>query len=671
MNRLASLSVGALGLAAALLAACASLPPVATGTSAPAPAAIAHAEERALLLLMTDRRTADAAMIDRFAGGDAALREMVAVALGRIGEPAGRPTLEVLLLDAEPAVRRAAAFALGELAEKASQPALLRAAADPDAETGGLAVEALGKIGADVQAVDAALRPLGDDQRARRLLPFLFRFKTPAVVELAVDGLKTLDRDLHAQAAYALAREPQPKAAPQLRLLLADGDPFVRGWSARALGLVGEAADLARLRPLLDDAVAGPVIQALRSAQRLLGSGKIAAPADWKPRLRELFDDQRPGVAITALEASSAWLLDETLGAALAERAASTTVAPRQREVALLALAEGKDPRAATLVDLAARASAPVLRARAAEAAGKMGNVGALDRLLKDESASVRAAAIDARLQIKSDDSTAVARTALADPDPIVRATALEALSGTLGLPHLAESLQRTAADRLNDAQLAVVRALGAYAAKAGPADRAVSVQRLQAIATSHPEFLVRRQAADALVELGEARPPVGAATDKDLSYYRDVLQQTAGEHEVDLATARGTVRIRLFCAEAPLTCLNTMQLARQGFFDGLAFHRVVPDFVAQGGDPRGDGSGGPGYAIRDEINRHRYVRGAVGMALSGPDTGGSQFFLTLAPQPHLDGGYTVFGEVIEGMDVADRLEQGDRIEKATVPESR
>jgi cyclophilin family peptidyl-prolyl cis-trans isomerase len=126
-------------------------------------------------------------------------------------------------------------------------------------------------------------------------------------------------------------------------------------------------------------------------------------------------------------------------------------------------------------------------------------------------------------------------------------------------------------------------------------------------------------------------------------------------------------VRVELDCPQAPLTCLNFLQLAAQGFYDGLRFHRVVPDFVAQAGDPRGDGSGGPGYEIRDEINPLRYERGAVGMALSGPDTGGSQFFILLDRAPHLDGGYTIFGRVVEGMDVADRLIQGDRIETASV----
>ena len=122
-------------------------------------------------------------------------------------------------------------------------------------------------------------------------------------------------------------------------------------------------------------------------------------------------------------------------------------------------------------------------------------------------------------------------------------------------------------------------------------------------------------------------------------------------------------IRIRLFAADAPLTCWNFVRLADAGYFDGNRWHRIVPDFVVQDGCPRGDGSGGPGYTIRCEINEHRYNEGAVGMALSGKDTGGSQFFITHSPQPHLDGRYTVFGEVIAGMEHVRALVQGDRIE--------
>lgn len=97
-------------------------------------------------------------------------------------------------------------------------------------------------------------------------------------------------------------------------------------------------------------------------------------------------------------------------------------------------------------------------------------------------------------------------------------------------------------------------------------------------------------------------------------------------------------------------------------YFDGQRFHRVVPGFVVQAGDPRGDGWGGPGTTIRDEINRRRYVGYMVGMALSGPDTGGSQWFITLGPQPHLDGTYTIFGRVRDGMPALLRLTEGDQI---------
>jgi cyclophilin family peptidyl-prolyl cis-trans isomerase len=126
--------------------------------------------------------------------------------------------------------------------------------------------------------------------------------------------------------------------------------------------------------------------------------------------------------------------------------------------------------------------------------------------------------------------------------------------------------------------------------------------------------------------------------------------------------TTRGTFEAGLFPGAAPMTVESFVSLARAGFFDGTTIHRVVPDFVVQAGDPRGDGTGGPGYAIRDELNPIPYERGRIGMALSGPDTGGSQWFVALSRQPHLDGGYTVFGEVAAGMEVVDRIEQNDRI---------
>jgi cyclophilin family peptidyl-prolyl cis-trans isomerase len=132
----------------------------------------------------------------------------------------------------------------------------------------------------------------------------------------------------------------------------------------------------------------------------------------------------------------------------------------------------------------------------------------------------------------------------------------------------------------------------------------------------------------------------------------------------------RGLIQIALLPQEAPMTAWNFATLAKQKYFDNSSFMRVVPNFVIQGGDPRNDMNGGPGYAIRDEINLQKYTRGAVGMALSGPDTGGSQFFITHSPQPHLDGGYTIFGRVYDGMTgVVDQTERGDRVETIAIDE--
>jgi cyclophilin family peptidyl-prolyl cis-trans isomerase len=136
---------------------------------------------------------------------------------------------------------------------------------------------------------------------------------------------------------------------------------------------------------------------------------------------------------------------------------------------------------------------------------------------------------------------------------------------------------------------------------------------------------------------------------------------------EVYLDTDRGTIQIELAVLDAPLTVENFVALARGRFFNGLGVHRVVPNFVIQAGDPRGDGEGGPDYTIRDELNERPFVRGTVGMALDWADTGGSQFFITLSPQPQLDARYTAFGRVIAGMEVVDAIQPRDVIRAVRV----
>ncbi|WP_366144867.1 peptidylprolyl isomerase [uncultured Chloroflexus sp.] len=141
--------------------------------------------------------------------------------------------------------------------------------------------------------------------------------------------------------------------------------------------------------------------------------------------------------------------------------------------------------------------------------------------------------------------------------------------------------------------------------------------------------------------------------------------------YRVTIETTRGTIELDLYPQHAPMTVNNFVFLTREGFYDGLTFHRVIKDFVIQGGDPTGRGSGGPGYRFADEVmgNPLKHEAGVISMANAGPNTNGSQFFITHTPQPHLNGRHTVFGRVVAGMDVVYAIQQGDKMTKVTVHE--
>ena len=142
--------------------------------------------------------------------------------------------------------------------------------------------------------------------------------------------------------------------------------------------------------------------------------------------------------------------------------------------------------------------------------------------------------------------------------------------------------------------------------------------------------------------------------------------------YHVTMETNRGVIEIELYPDHAPKTVNNFVFLSREGFYDGIVFHRVIADFVIQGGDPTGTGMGGPGYKFEDEVagNPLTHERGVISMANAGPNTNGSQFFITHSPQPHLNGKHTVFGKVVKGLDVVDEIQQGDLMERVQVSET-
>lgn len=296
--------------------------------------------------------------------------------------------------------------------------------------------------------------------------------------------------------------------------------------------------------------------------------------------------------------------------------------------------------------------------------------------------------ALDAYARFKPADLDGVLRRYLSHPDPFVRAGAAVTIADQPLTPTNVDALISAFARSYiidkhdNDALLAILDA--AYKLDKR---RSVGILLNALIA---PDYLVRKKAFGMLSDkdLQKDFPGIEFSLARARNEHRDVVQpymqvwgtklgqvlNTKSDYRRALSRKNGSVKAVLTTEkgafttvfdpeQAPLTVDNFIRLARARYFDGLDVHRVVPNFVMQDGDPRGDGNGGPGWSIRCEINTLEYDRGAVGMALSGKDTGGSQWFVTHSPQPHLDGGYTVFGHVSEAdMKVVDKIVRGDRI---------
>lgn len=290
----------------------------------------------------------------------------------------------------------------------------------------------------------------------------------------------------------------------------------------------------------------------------------------------------------------------------------------------------------------------------------------------------------------KSENVSGILRPLLEmEKDVFIRAAIAEILAEQPASRENIEVLKAAFTDSLmtdalrNDAQLAILSAIVRL-------DKTAAVSSLS-LALDATDFLVRRQAAQLIRQndlvkdfpdfesrLGtvkiykpENRTKLGQVLNAKADYIRAVSRKN-GSVKAVLTTEKGVFTIEFFPEDAPLTVDNFIKLAKSNYFNGLAVHRVVPNFVVQDGDPLGNGSGGPGWSIRCEINMLPYERGVVGMALSGKDTGGSQWFVTHSPQPHLDGGYTVFGRVNESdMKIVDAIVRGDKILKVRIIERK
>jgi len=636
------------------------------------------------LLAAADARRFDPAPLrEALSHVNPAVRRQGALAAGRIGDAAAIDLLLPVLNDSVPGVQAAAAFALGLLKDARAIPALVdKVRAVPSTDQGEPqleAVTAIAKIGGDdgARAVTDLLAggsPAVSTAVVNAALLESWRLRQRAPVAELARFTDASDATSRWRALYSLARlRAAPGAAPLIRAL-SDRDAQTRTVAARGLSkaLVDSARldprdAIAGLRRLLDDADAHIRINALRALASFRDSGLVAAVVP-------LVADRDIGVAVQA-ETTLGVLRGAAALQALRARLTSSVFALKRQ--ALIALAQA-DSGAGVAAAVAVSGDADWRwRSVAAEAFAAALARDRLEAQLADTAGRVVAQALQALQRIVPASDTSLlahARILLTQADPAVRSVAADIVARHPSVDDvdlLVAAYLRAEGDPFNDARLSAVSALGAIAASSATGRLRVAT-RFVSLTPRPDDYLVRRLAADTLPDTRDAWGPVlPIATGRTLADYRDVARRWLApalggtNPHVFLETDRGTLDIELLPAEAPLTVAAFIDLVTRRYFDGTRWHRVVPNFVVQDGDPRGDGWGGPGFAIRDEINPVRYETGTVGMALSGPNTGGSQYFITHSAQPHLDGIYTIFGRVVGGgggSTVLNAIGQGDRI---------
>ena len=568
--------------------------------------------------------------------------------------------------DPAPIVQGSAAEALGLIGDATAADAI------------GRLVAQLVQSGASLQNGSAAIaspsaQPAADAEESRRDTPAAaFRLGMYALVRLkAYDQLAAAVLDASGEprirswpVAFALQRLEDPRALRALVSLTKESHPYTRAFAVKGLGALKDRTAVPALMPLLMSGDRAVVIETIRAL------GRIGDPSTLPPLLNLVQGVETEAhvrlEAVSALagfhDANAPGLLDTLLDLltdkSLSMRAASLRAVAAVEPAGFVTVLSGLDPDQHWSV-----------RAALATALGGFTAEAALPRLtamLNDSDQRVVPAVLGALVKIDAPNAGAILLEKLKADDPVVRAAAAAGvgeLKPAEGAAALAEAYRFGERDTTHVARAAALAALTRYGDVA---------KESLAAALHDKDWAVRVRAASLLEQLDPAtdadsriRPaPTTVAPD---TYAAARLVSPSVSTEVYVDTDRGTIQIELAVLDAPLTVESFVTLARKGFFDGLTIHRVVPDFVVQDGDPRGDGEGGPGYTIRDELNERPYLRGTVGMALDWADTGGSQFFIAHSPQPHLDAKYTVFGRVIAGMDIVDQIQQWDVIRRVRV----
>jgi cyclophilin family peptidyl-prolyl cis-trans isomerase/HEAT repeat protein len=634
------------------------------------------------------------------------VREMAAFALGEIESSLGADALVATLKDHRE-LRARVVEALGKIT--AALPK------EQEARAHELAAQVLG-----VLTFEARRRSAPDDLTILLALTAVLRAKPENAGPVVAEFLHYSDPRIRADAANTLARLKLKDGNEQLRkLLTTDPDPVVRANAARVLGATEDKASFAALNRALKDKDSRVRVSAIRalgalkderaakewleaagrlpgnsrsshdtgdgldltdsstnetieiasSLGRILQGAESKAALEWLNNARGLLHNSAPEIEIALARVSPAAYLSSLGTGKPAKQNVQRTILVNWRTAAALAQGLGEIAALPDTVN-----NKKLLTTQAEDLLGAMldyRNSGLnINTLVAVYSEYAIPDVLRAYAAFKPKDLDDVLRKHLGDSDVIVRGNAADLLSelppDDTNTHALIEALPVALADKqLNDAALSILDALGKQ--KNAKANEAIKT------ALDSTDYLIRRKAVAVLKAngAGDFTSRIGTVQTRNTAAdYERAVARMGKQVTAVVTTSRGSFTIRLLPDEATLNVDNFIQLAKRNYFNGFTVHRVVPNFVIQDGDPRGDGNGGPGYQIRCEINEVPYARGAVGMALSGKDTGGSQWFVTHSPQPHLDGGYTVFGNIVSGMDVVDRIARGDVIRSIKINES-
>jgi len=603
---------------------------------------------RAIALAEDQREWSNGVLAGALGHADAGVRARAALATGRLQDSLSVPALSKLVSDRDPAVRREAVFALGQVGHRSARAVLEGVLADRDAELVALAVEALGKLGEP--AVTARLTPFlrkGTPVQRMRACESLWRLADSSGAEALIATLADRDVAVRWRALWALEKLPQAaRIVPAVAPLVGDPDPLVRAHAARTLGRLKSPLATGALVGALEDSDPAVVVNAVRGLQQV-GDGSAGVGA----RFTRLLAHRDPYVRVTAATAladSFAWVgadsaaLKGALRQALSDADFATRGASGRALLVRLRLRALDMVRGLFSDSSAYTRTALVEGLRGWQAPDLDGSPPRIANLLSglyhvDGHLLVRMTAADVAGGL-------YARTRHASLKPLIEAMRKGVDSRDMLLSAASAGALGEAGDTASVALLAA-----AYATRGHDADADARLAIRDAL-----RALAGRAYADSVER---AHPTPAPPVVRDSAFYAAPSVRRA-----ILRTSAGVMEWEFFTREATQTVKNFIALAKAGYFDSLRVHRVVPDFVIQDGDPTGTGSGGPGYTIRCEYNSLRYESGMVGMALSGKDTGGSQWFITLSPQPHLNGRYTIFARVTRGLDVARRVTQGTQV---------